>query len=140
MQLFIYTYTDNATENFKVTKNYGVFGGKKNWRWLRRGDLIIIRDGSKNDQLTLFGCCKVTGKGFDQSTRHSPYRDFLWADEEKSQKIIYPFRIAVDFETAPKLSRLRIVWTELDNLSKHLVGKRDWMMRFRGGMFGNRMR
>jgi len=110
--------------------------GKRTGGGFAGGDLIIIRDGSKNDQLTLFGCCKVTGKGFDQSTRHSPYRDFLWADEEKSQKIIYPFRIAVDFETAPKLSRLRIVWTELDNLSKHLVGKRDWMMRFRGVCLG----
>ena len=128
MKLFLYTYTDNATENFKVTKEYGVFGGKKKYWQLRRDDLIIIRDGSKNDQLTLFGCCRVTGEGFDQ--RHSPYRDLLWVDEAKLSKIIYPFRIAVDFETAPKLSRFRIPWPG-DNLIKYLKSKNDWRMKFR---------
>ena len=129
MKLFLYTYTNNATENFKVTKEYGVFGGKKRYWQLCRGDLIIIRDGSKNDQLTLFGCCRVTGQGFDQ--KRSPYRDLLWADEEKSGKIIYPFRIAVDFETDQKLSRFRIPWADLDNRIKYLKNKNDWMMKFR---------
>lgn len=129
MKLFLYTYTNNAAENFKITKEYGVFGGKKRYWQLHRDDLILIRDGSKNDELTLFGCCRVTGEGFDQ--RSSPYRDLLWADEVKSNKVVYPFRIAVDFETAPKLSHLRIPWIKLENQTKYLHSKRDWMMKFR---------
>ncbi len=141
MRYFLYTYS--LQDNFDMSRRAGVFGAPKDhtgleskFLKLRRGDLIIIRDGRKK-QLSFFGCCKVVGETFDHE-RFSPFRDFLWPDEQAKQKVIYPLRVAVDFVDVPQLRLQAITWSALDALKfegikgLHMEGKPAWAKKFSG--------
>ncbi len=130
MRYFLATYI--SIENFEISKIFGVFGAPKSKaskiKELQRGDLVIIRDGRRRRPLAFFGYCKVVGDVWDQDKR-SPYRDFLWRDEQDRQKILYPLRVAVDFVDVPQIGLGQITWTRLDSLnlrgtrSLHLKGQ-----------------
>jgi len=104
---------------------------------LRRGDLIIIRDGRKKRSLSFFGHCRVVGETFNHD-RYSPFRDFLWPDEEAKQKVIYPLRVAVDFVDVLKLRLENITRHTLDDLGfegtkwSRIEGKQTWAKKSSG--------
>jgi hypothetical protein len=142
MRYFLSTYS--LGENFDVSRAAGVFGARKDqagleskFRKLQRGDLIIIRDGRKKWSLRFFGYCRVVGEVFDQD-KSSPFRDFLWPDEEAKQKIIYPLRVAVDFIDVPELQLDGVTWSALDALGFEgtkwfrMEGKRAWAKKLSG--------
>src|SRR2546425_2788731 len=119
MRYFLYTYA--VPQNWDITCRSGVFGTKKDntglptkVKQLRRGDIILIRDGSK-EKLEFFGCCRVSGDVFDHHA-YSPFRDFLWHDESLEQRVIYPLRVAVDTKDVPTFSFEAVTWASLDSL------------------------
>jgi len=142
MRYFLCTYS--LPDNFDISRRAGVFGAPKDhaelpskFLKLRRGDLIIIRDGRKKRSLSFFGYCRVVGETFDHD-RYSPFKDFLWPDEQAKQKVIYPLRIAVDFVDVPKLRLEAITWPALDALRFegakwfHMQGKQACAKKFSG--------
>ncbi|MGH7612680.1 MAG: hypothetical protein ACREMW_01380 [Gemmatimonadales bacterium] len=141
MRFFLYTYA--VPENWAITRRAGVFGTKKDRtglpskvRHLRRDDLILIRDGTK-EQLQFFGCCRVCGDVFDHD-KYSPFRDFLWQEEITHQRVIYPLRVPVDTKDVPKLSLEAISWVSLDTLGFRntkglpIQGPRAWAKKLIG--------
>jgi hypothetical protein len=141
MRYFLYTYS--LPGNFISSKRAGVFGAPKNhaglttkFLKLRRGDLILIRDGNKR-RLEFFGYCEVVGQPFDHD-EYSPFKDFLWPDEEAAKKVFYPLRLAVDFVSVPKLKLEVITWSALDALGFEgtnwfrMEGKQAWAKKLTG--------
>jgi hypothetical protein len=142
MRYFLYTYARG--DNLDISRKAGVFGAPKDharlankFLRLQRGDLILIRDGRKKWTLTFFGYCRVVGPPFDHGD-YSPFRDFLWADEQREQRVIYPLRVAVDFEDIPRLCLEAITWQSLDALGFEstrwfrMEGKQAWAKKFCG--------
>lgn len=139
MKIFLYTYS--VPENFEISQRLGVFGtpvdraglaGKV--RQLRRGDLIVVRDGTQS-ALRFLGHCKVVGDVFDQS-RSSPFKELLWNDECVRGHVIYRLRVAVDFEDVPRLSLGQVSWPDLDAL--HLPGAKGHLLQGRQ-MWGKKL-
>jgi hypothetical protein len=141
MRYFLYTYV--SAQNWDTTRKAGVFGTKKDAtglptkvKALRRGDLIIIRDGSRQD-FTVLGACIVNGDVFDQS-QYSPYKDLLWEDEKQTNTTTYPLRVPVETKLVPKLNLTALTWTALDSLGFHnaagdpLRGHQAWGKKFVG--------
>lgn len=141
MRYFLYTYASRV--NWDTTRRYGVFGTKKDGTGLptkvgdlEPGDIIIIRNGSKKT-LAFVGCCKVLLKPFDQDI-DSPYKDYLWKDEESQHRIIYPLRVPVDCNTVLKLNLSAISWADLDALNFYnqrgnpLKGEQAWGKKLSG--------
>lgn len=141
MRLFLFTYYGN--KNFVTTKHYETFGAKKDGTGLstkisklRRGDLIVYRDGSEKSCCSLFGASFVSGKVFDQE-KDSPFKSEFWPDEENFGKPIYSLRVPVDFETAPIINDI-IDWQKLFALRFYnkkgfvMMNKQMWGGFFRG--------
>jgi len=141
MRFFLYTY--RYPGNYEVSVKACVFGTKKDHaglptkvRKLKRGDIILIRDGLR-DKLTVHRCCRVTGDVFDHDA-YSPYRDFLWTDEQLFKKVIYPLRVPVDFKDVPDLNLPALTWAALDALAfrgsrgQPLRGPERWASKFKG--------
>lgn len=142
MRYFLYTYLH--PENYKITREQRVFGtpghggdhlATKVAR-LRQGDIILIRDGSKNE-LYFFPYCVVTGKLHNQE-EGSPWPDILWHDERTKRCLIYHLRCAVDFDNVPQLSTSRLTWSDLDSLNflndkgRPLQGMQAWGKKLSG--------
>jgi len=140
-RFFLYTYSLHA--NFIISKRTGVFGTWKDEtgldtkvKQLRRGDLIIIRNGEEK-LLHFLGQCRVVGDVFNQY-EYSPYRDLLWQDEIDQGQIFYPMRVPVDFYNVPELTLDRITWEDLDALKFDnkkgfpLQGSQMWAKKLAG--------
>jgi hypothetical protein len=141
MRFFLYTYA--VARNYEISHSFGVVGAKKDgaglpkkFRQLRHGDIILIRNGVRQT-LKFFGYCCVCGRVLDQSGE-SPYKNFLWSDEERAQRVIYPLRVAVDFVGVPSLSLEAVTWEALDTLGfnnkrgQKLLGPQAWGKKFMG--------
>ena len=141
MRYFFYTYHGN--KNFVTTKDFETFGAKRNNAGLpkkifqlQRGDLIIYRDGSNRSCCTFLGASFVAGEVFDQGIK-SPYKDYFWPDEEITEKILYPLRVHVDFESAPEI-QCKVEWEIFLSLGffnmrgYEMNDKRMWGAFFRG--------
>lgn len=128
MRFFLYSYGD--AENFKISKNLGVFGCKKRkggmetkFKNFQKGDIILIRDSSSKKQLKFFGYCKVIGPVLDYDYNKGQFPEFLWEDEKRNKQILYPLRIAVSFSEVPHLNQLhKISWDDI--LKLNLKNKR----------------
>ena len=144
MRYFLYTYV--SRQNWETTVKAGVFGSKKDdtglptkVKALRRGDLIVIRDGSRQEVFTILGCCTVCGDVFDQDlTDCSRYPKLLWSDEKNKNQLIYPLRVAVETKGFPNLALEAVTWNALDDLGflnakgKPLCSRRAWGKKFVG--------
>lgn len=144
MRYFLYTYA--YPENYEISREHRVFGTPKNSgdhlatkvQRLRRGDIVLIRDGFRND-LRFFPYCVVTGPLFDQETdTDSSWPKFLWHDEKLKQRVIYHLRCEVDFQNVPQLSRSRLTWDSLDSLrfinerGRPILGQQAWGKKLSG--------
>lgn len=142
MRFFLYTY--DKSQNYAISQRAGVFGAKMDAtglgtkiKQLRQGDLILIRNGNAKHSLEFFGYCMVCGKIFDHDS-WSPFRDLLWSDEIVSERVIYPFRVVVNFEDIPQLSLDKLTWRSLDELGFYnsrgdqLCGRQAWGKKFMG--------
>jgi hypothetical protein len=141
MRYFLYTYV--SAQNWDTTVKSGVFGTKKDGtglptkvKALRRGDLIVIRDGSRQE-FTVLGACIVSGDVFDQA-QYSPYKDLLWEDEKRANATTYPLRVPVETKAVPKLDFAALTWKALDALGFYnaagepLRGHQAWGKKFVG--------
>lgn len=142
MRYFLYTYA--YPENYRISRENRVFGTPKHGgdhlatkvERLRRGDIVIIRDGSK-DALYFFPYCVVAGPLYDQE-EGSPWPDILWHDEKIEKRVIYHLRCAVDFENVPQLALSRLTWDDLDSLNfinergKAILGTQAWGKKLSG--------
>lgn len=146
-RFFLYTY--NKFQNYSISKRGGVFGTRKDAtgletkvKKLHAGDIILIRDGTVKSSIEFFGYCIVCGTVFDHDS-WSPFRDLLWHDEIVDGKVIYPVRVAVNFEDVPRLCLDRITWGSLDELRfsnlrrSPLRGRQAWAMKFKGNFIEN---
>ena len=145
MRYFLYTYT--YPQNYRVSRERRVFGTPKHGgdhlatkvERLRRGDIVLIRDGSKDD-LYFFPYCVVAGQLYDQD-EGSPWQPILWHDETIENRVIYHLRCAVDFENVPQLSVSRLTWSDLDSLNfinergRPILGTQAWGQKLRGISF-----
>jgi hypothetical protein len=121
MRYFLYTYA--FPQNYRISRENRVFGTPKHGgdhlaakvEHLLRGDIVIIRDGSK-DLLYFFPYCVVTGPLYDHD-EGSPWPEILWHDEKIRNHVIYHLRCAVDFENVPQISLSRLTWRDLDSLN-----------------------
>ncbi len=125
-RFFLYSYGD--LKNFKISKSKGLFGCKstsnikKKFFRLHEGDIILIRDSSEKNDLEFFGHGVVTGKPYDTRTQglvgqEDDAHSLLWLDEVNKKEIIYPWRVAVDFNGPPSLKSLhKITWDDILNL------------------------
>lgn len=142
MRFFLYTYA--TRKNWDESKRTCVFGTWKDRtglatkvQRLKRGDLIVIRNGECRHELKCFGAGRVFGDVFDQE-RFSPYRDLLWKDEVEAGKVLYPMRVPVDFKGGPAVQLDRITWASLDGLGFRnakgvpLKGAQSWAKKFSG--------
>ena len=143
MRYFLYTYA--YPENYTISRQHRVFGTPKDGgdhlatkvERIRRGDIVLIRDGSKKE-LQFFPYCVVTGPLYDQEEPNSPWLDLLWHDEKIKQRIIYHLRCEVDFNSVPQLSRSRLTWETLDSLNfinergKPILGQQAWGKKLSG--------
>ena len=147
MRFFLFTY--GSRENFQISRNRGVFGCKDardglgtKFKRLKEGDVVVIRNSESNGHnLCFFGHCVVTSTPYDhRCAEEPPFEDYLWADEQHQQKLIYPFRVKVDFENPPHLTRLHaITWKNLlslqwKNKKGNVMGKLG-LPKFLGGNF-----
>lgn len=141
MRYFLYTYA--SPTNYQTSEKFGVFGAKKDGtdlgtkiKQLRHGDVVLIRDGSK-DVFEFLGCCVICGPVIDQDET-SHYKDYVWPDEKKNNKVIYPLRVAADFIQVPELSLEAVTWHALDALGFYnqrgakLAGQQSWGKKFMG--------
>lgn len=142
MRYFLYTYA--YSENYRITRQHGVFGTPKyggdhlatKVERLQHGDIVLIRDGSK-ERLYFFPYCVVSGPLYDQG-EDSPWPDILWHDEQIENRVIYHLRCAVDFEYVPQISLSRLTWDDLDSLNflnergKQILGPQAWGKKLSG--------
>lgn len=142
MRYFLYTY--EHSQNYRITREHRVFGTPKHGgdhlatkvERLRRGDIVLIRDGSKDD-LYFFPYCVVSGPLFDQEVE-SPWPEILWHDEKIERRVIYQLRCAVDFDNVPQLSLSRLTWKDLDSLNfinvrgDPILGTQAWGKKLSG--------
>ena len=144
MRLFAYSY--GGADNLATTFDLGVFGAPDEGTGLGTkvgalavGDLLLIRF-SDMPKLRFAPLCRVVGRVFDQRTQ-SPFRDFLWSDEKKQERIIYPYRCAIERLKEPRIRQNDVLWSELDALGmknqkgKALQGRQMWGVKLRGNFF-----
>jgi hypothetical protein len=72
-------------ENLKISLRTLILGWVRNSKYLSEGIFVFVLDKTN---LVLDSCFKVTSKSFT--------RDLIWADENESNKIIYPNRWNVE--------------------------------------------
>ena len=143
MRFFLYSYS--SQDNYEISREYGVFGCKftkdglpTKFEELRPGDIIVIRDSRSRQILKFFGCCLVIGQHYYHGTRGQyPYQDLLWTDEQEAGRIIYPYRIQVDFNALAATDLYSIGWKDLlalgwTNKKGRLFDKRGFSLFFKG--------
>jgi hypothetical protein len=120
-RFFFYQY--NNKNNFDISVQQDLFGCRDTqdglptkFKKLRKGDIIIIRDNSNKNKLLFYGFGEVIGEPFDQRESQNHYNP-IWEDEKKSNNIIYPYRISVNFNPQVKLANLHSLdWGDFEKL------------------------
>lgn len=142
VRYFVYTYA--IYENYQITRDNRVFGAPKyggdhlatKVEKLSPGDIIIIRDGSK-DYLRFFPYCAVAGPLYDQD-EGSPWPNLLWHDEFQNRRVIYHLRCAVNFADVPQLNLSGLRWESFDTLGflndrgRPIMGPQAWAKKLSG--------
>jgi hypothetical protein len=120
LRVFLYTYDE--PKHFNISRRFGLLGVRsddtgidRKVQRIRREDLVVLRDASRKAAALFLGAGKVVGEVYDQR-RDSPFREFIWPDEQFYKKLIYPWRIPVDFKMGPQLERPEVEWSELGAL------------------------
>ena len=116
-EIFIFCYDND--DNFERSKKYSIMGFKdgedalpEKIKYLRQGDIVLIRNSNILDRLVLYGSCLVKTRIYKQDQREKyDYPSLIWFDEIMLGKMIYPFRLPVDF-TAISSDNI-IEWDEL---------------------------
>jgi ssDNA-binding Zn-finger/Zn-ribbon topoisomerase 1 len=128
MRFFLHSYRNS--DNFKISKSKNIFGCPDTkdglptkFKNLKNGDIVIIRDSS-TESLKVLGCCIVKGTPNDIRHKIQSFSDLLWSDEIKEGKIIYPYRVDVNFDIQLDNNLFQICWDDLLNLNlKNKKGK-----------------
>ena len=104
MRFFLWSYANNA--NFAISKSKGLLGfpegADSSWCkaiTLTPGDIVLIRNSNSKDHLEFYGHCVVT---------NIPYREtekLVWVDEISMKRVIYPYRVTVDFNAMTLLQK-----------------------------------
>jgi hypothetical protein len=144
MRIFAHSY--GGLDNLATTFNLGVFGAPDDGTHLGTkvatlsiGDLLLIRF-SNVAELRFAPLCRIARRIFDQR-QESPFRDYLWPDEQTKSKILYPFRCAIERLTEPRIRQNDVQWSELDALGLRnqkgdlLLGRQMWGVKLRGNLF-----
>jgi len=148
LRLFLYNYSEDG--NCPVTVEQRVFGasddgtgtGEKAVRDLNVGDAVLVRDTCINYRdCVIHGACVIDGPMVLQHRDKSLGDDLLWPDEKRKRRIVYPYRWAVEFDSAPIVNRRRVDWNEFDAVGAigkvhglPLKGRRAWEKKFRGNL------
>lgn len=148
MRLFAHSYADVG--NLVTTFQLGVFGARDDQaglgtkiRALAVGDLLLIRltgpEVPHDGPLKFAPLCRVVGPVFDQRVT-SPFRDYLWPDEQMQSAVLYPLRCAIE-QLALPIRNNDVSWSELDSLGLRnqdgevLLGRQMWGPKLRGNFF-----